>query len=37
MNNGPFLRDLSLFRQQVVKSIVSLAAVVVDKMNSKET
>lgn len=37
MNNGLFLTDVSTFWQQVVKGIVSLAAVVVDKMSSRDT
>jgi ribose transport system permease protein len=37
LNNGLFLLDVSPFWQQVVKGIVILAAVAIDKMSSRET
>ena len=37
LNNGLFLLDVSPFWQQVVKGVVILAAVAIDKMSSRET
>jgi ribose transport system permease protein len=37
LNNGLFLLDVSPLWQQVVKGVVILAAVAIDKMSSRET
>ena len=36
LNNGLFLLNVSPFWQQVIKGVVILIAVALDKMNSKE-
>jgi ribose transport system permease protein len=37
LNNGLFLLDVSSFWQQVVKGVVILAAVAIDRMSLRET